>query len=120
MDDEPDSVTDRYSDLEHPAAVVGADQHGESVEVEDPDRVAVGVEHVGVGDPVLSSVARTTGSTSSSYLDRVTLSPGPTAHCRAANGTQPAIWAILGSKRWRRRRLIEALKTPVSTTILTS
>ncbi len=55
MDDELDPVTDRYSDFEHPAAVIGADQHGESVEVEDSDRVAVGMEHVGVGDPVLSS-----------------------------------------------------------------
>lgn len=55
MDDEVDSVTDRDSDFEHPAAVIGADQHGESIEVEDPDRMAVGVEHVSVGDPVLSS-----------------------------------------------------------------
>lgn len=55
MNDELDSVTDRDSDFEHPAAVISADQHGESVEVEDSDRVAVGVEHVGVGDPVLSS-----------------------------------------------------------------
>ncbi|MFN7149247.1 MAG: hypothetical protein ACK4V6_07180 [Microthrixaceae bacterium] len=51
MDDELDSVTD----FEHPAAVIGADQHGQSVEVEDTHRVAVGVEHVVVGDPVLSS-----------------------------------------------------------------
>ena len=55
MDDELDSVTDRDSDLEHPSAVIGADQHGESIKVEDSDRVAVGVEHVGVRDPVLSS-----------------------------------------------------------------
>ena len=51
MDDELDSVTDRHSDFEHPAAVVGADQHGESVEVEDADRMAVGVEHGGRHGP---------------------------------------------------------------------
>ena len=55
MNDELDAVTDRNSDFEHPAAVIGTDQHGESIEVEDSDGVAVGVEHVGVGDPVLSS-----------------------------------------------------------------
>ena len=55
MNDELDSVTDRNPNFEHPAAVIGTDQHGEAVEVEDSDRVAVGVEHVGVGDPVLSS-----------------------------------------------------------------
>ena len=72
---ELDAVTDRNSDFEHPAAVIGTDQHGESIEVEDSDGVAVGVEHVGVGDPVLRALARTTGSTPSSYLDGVTLSP---------------------------------------------
>jgi hypothetical protein len=55
MDDELDSVTDRYSDFEHPAAVIGADQHGESIGIEDSDRMAEGVKHVGVEDPVLSS-----------------------------------------------------------------
>ncbi len=49
MDDELDAVTNRNSDFEHPAAVIGADQHAESIEVEHSDRVAVGVEHVGVG-----------------------------------------------------------------------
>ena len=39
----------------HPAAVVGADQHGGTVEVEDSKGVAVGVEHVVVGDLVLPS-----------------------------------------------------------------
>jgi len=55
VDDELDSVTDCDADFKHPAAVIGADQHGESVEVEDSDRVVVGVEHVGIRDPVLSS-----------------------------------------------------------------
>lgn len=55
MDDELDSAADRDSDFEHSAAAIGADQHGETVEVEDSNRVAVGVEHVVVGDPVLSS-----------------------------------------------------------------
>lgn len=54
MDDELDSVTDCNADFDHPAAVIGADQHGESVEVEDADGVAVGMEHFGVGDPVLA------------------------------------------------------------------
>jgi len=58
MNDELDSVTDRDADFEHPAGDVGADQHGESIEVEDSDWVAVGVEHVGVGDPVLSSACQ--------------------------------------------------------------
>ncbi len=61
MDDELDSLTDRDADLEHPAAVIGADQHGETIEVEDSDRVAVGVEHVGIGHPVLSSTRQNHG-----------------------------------------------------------
>lgn len=32
MDDELDSLTGRDSDLEHPSAVIGADQHGETIE----------------------------------------------------------------------------------------
>ena len=46
---------DEHGPLEHPAAVVGADQHGGTVEVEDSNGVAVGVEHVVVGGPVLPS-----------------------------------------------------------------
>ena len=46
---------DEHGPLEHPAAVVGADQHGGTVEVEDSNGVAVDVEHVVVGDPVLPS-----------------------------------------------------------------
>jgi hypothetical protein len=35
MDDELKSLSDSNADLEHPAAVVGADQHRQLVEVED-------------------------------------------------------------------------------------
>lgn len=55
MDDELNALTDRHSDFEHPAAVIGADQYVEPIELDDSNRVAVGVGHVGVGDPVLSS-----------------------------------------------------------------
>jgi len=56
--DELDSVAHRYPDFEHPAAVVSADQHRHAVEVEDSDGFSVGVEHVVVWDPVLSSACQ--------------------------------------------------------------
>jgi hypothetical protein len=43
-----------HTDLQQAGGGVGADEHGEVVEVEHSDRVAVGVEHVVVCDPVLA------------------------------------------------------------------
>lgn len=58
MHDELDSVAHRDTDLEHSAAVIGTDQHRQTVEVEDSDGVSVGVEHVVISDPVLSSACQ--------------------------------------------------------------
>jgi hypothetical protein len=61
MDDELDSVTNSYPNLEQPTTEAGADQHRQAVEVEDSDGVSVGVEHVFVWDPVLSSARKNHG-----------------------------------------------------------
>lgn len=55
MDDELDAIADRDADLEQTATTIGANQHGEFVQLKHSDRVAVRVEHVGIGDPVLPS-----------------------------------------------------------------
>ncbi len=44
--DELESVTHRYPNFEQSATEVGADQHRQTVEVEDSNGVSVGVEHV--------------------------------------------------------------------------
>ena len=85
MDDELDAVTDGDADLEQTAAVIGADQHRESVEVEDPYRVAVGVDMSVSGIPCFRALARTTGPTASTYLDDLSLSSAT-----KASGAAPA------------------------------
>ena len=54
MNDELDALSGCDADLEDAAGGVGADEHDQVVEVEDSDRVSVGVEHVVIGDPVLA------------------------------------------------------------------
>lgn len=54
MNYELDALGDDEADLEQSTGVVGANQHREVVEVEDADRVAVGVKDLHVGDPVLA------------------------------------------------------------------
>lgn len=54
MDDECHTLTDDDPDLQQSSAFVGSNEHGETVEFEDPHGVAVGVEHVGIIDAVLS------------------------------------------------------------------
>ncbi len=61
MDDELDTFCRRDADLEHPPGLIGADQHDQVVDVEDPDRVALGVEHVVVGDPVFAGACQDHG-----------------------------------------------------------
>ena len=53
MHDEIDALGGGNTDLEQPRRLVGTDQHRETVEFEHSDWVAVGVEHLFVGDPVL-------------------------------------------------------------------
>jgi len=55
MNNELDPLGLGHTDLKEPGGSVGTDEHGESVEVEHSDRVAVGVKHVVVGDLVLAS-----------------------------------------------------------------
>ena len=55
MNDELDTLGRRDTDLKHPTRLVSADEHREIVERERSDRVAEGMEHVVVGDPVLAS-----------------------------------------------------------------
>ena len=57
MNDELDTLSGCDTDFEHPPGTVGADEHVEIVEVEHSNRVSVGVEHVGICDPV-SACAR--------------------------------------------------------------
>lgn len=53
MDDELDAlVGGDQADLEEPAAGVTADDHRQIVVLEHADGVAIGVDHVVVGDPV--------------------------------------------------------------------
>ncbi len=63
MDHELDSVGRRDADLEEPGRVVGADQHREVVvgQIDDSDRVAVGVEDVLVGDAMTASAGQDHG-----------------------------------------------------------
>ncbi len=47
------------SDLQHDRAVAGTDDHDEALlELEDPDRVSVGMKHVLVGHAVLTGTVR--------------------------------------------------------------
>ena len=61
MDDEIHTFTGRHAYLEEAPGVVGTDQHDEIVRIEDADRVAVGVEHVVVADPVFAGARQDHG-----------------------------------------------------------
>lgn len=65
MDDELHAFFCDDSDLGQAPGPVGADQHDETIEIEDSDWVAVGVEHVTVTDPLFAGA----GSVPSTYLD---------------------------------------------------
>lgn len=54
MDDERHTIADNDPDLQKSPSLVRSDEHRETVEVEDPDGVPVGVEHVGIVDSVLA------------------------------------------------------------------
>jgi len=69
MHGEIDSFTHRYPYFEQPATEVGADQHRQAVEVEDSDGVAKAWSMSSSGIPCFRALARTTGSTATSYLD---------------------------------------------------
>jgi hypothetical protein len=53
VDDEVDRLCVGDADLKEKGRLGWADEHGQVVEVEDSDRVSVGVKDVVVGDPVL-------------------------------------------------------------------
>jgi hypothetical protein len=69
VDDELDPFGGDHADFETSRGVVGADEHGQIIDFEHTDRVAVGVKDVVVGSPCLRALSRMTGSTVSSYLD---------------------------------------------------
>ena len=69
MDDEVDSVGAADADLEELTGPTRPDEHDEVVELQDSDRVAVGVEDVVVVCACLRALATITGSTASTYLD---------------------------------------------------
>lgn len=54
MNDELHAVADGHTDLEQVTSVVGTYKHGQAVQVEDTDGMAIGVEHLDVGDPMLA------------------------------------------------------------------
>ena len=54
MNDELGALGCGGADLEESASPIGADQHGEFIELEDSYGIAVGVQHVVVGYPVLA------------------------------------------------------------------
>ena len=55
MDDEINTFRRGDTDLEEPPTPVGSNQHDEVVHVVHSGRVAVGMQHVVVSDPVFSS-----------------------------------------------------------------
>ena len=54
MDDELDSLTIAEADFQESRCSVGADQHGQVIEPQHPDRVLIRMENVLVDDAVLS------------------------------------------------------------------
>ena len=54
MNNELDTLSCRHTDLEESGRLSGTDEHGEVVEVEYSDRVAISMQHVFVGDPMLA------------------------------------------------------------------
>ncbi len=62
MNDELDTLTDNDTDLEQRRVDSSADQHGEIIDLEHSDGIAVGMEHVVIGDPVFPCASRITGS----------------------------------------------------------
>jgi len=52
MDEEVDALGVGDTDLNKTRRLAGTDQHRQVIEVEHPDRIAVGVRHVLVWDPV--------------------------------------------------------------------
>jgi len=69
MDDELDALRVSDADLEQRTRTRRADEHRQVAGLEDPDRVAEGVQHVFIEDPVFRALARIAGSIPSSYLD---------------------------------------------------
>jgi hypothetical protein len=70
MDDEVDAFGGCYADLEQASRTIRADQHREVVQLEHADWVAVGVEHVVIGNPVLPGACQDCRIHSiSTYLD---------------------------------------------------
>jgi hypothetical protein len=59
MDDHRRWIALDHADLKDDCGPVRADEHGEPViEFEDPDRIALGVQHVLIGDAVLAGAVR--------------------------------------------------------------
>ena len=54
MNDEVDSLGCCYANLEESRGAIGANQHGEFLEQEDPDGVLVRVQDVAITDAVLA------------------------------------------------------------------
>lgn len=61
VDDELHAFSCGDSDLDQAPRLVGAEQHDEIVEIEDPDWVAVGVEHVIATDLVFAGACQDHG-----------------------------------------------------------
>lgn len=61
MDDEFDAVSSCHSDFEKSSCFISTDEHDEVIMVEYSDGVAVGVQHLMVGNPVLSGAIQNYG-----------------------------------------------------------
>ncbi len=58
MHNELHPLTRHYPDLKQAPGLITTDQHDKTIEIKDPDWIAVGVEHVVVTDPVLAGTCQ--------------------------------------------------------------